>query len=234
MLNTDARATARPATFDGSDQARRAMLAKVHIAKKALALDEDDYRQLMRDEAKVSSAKDATRQGLERVLERFRALGWQDTPKRGGARRATSPMAKKARAMWISLYQLGVVHHRGEKALETFAKRQLGCERMAWANQREADKLIEALKAMATRAGWKQVDGNGKPLSVRQLTEGLCLAIVAKLKDAGEIPENWTLSDAAFQLCGVELGLDGPTSAEGYTELAEQLGAKLRAAGGAA
>lgn len=233
-MNTDARATARPAQFDGSDRVRRAMLGKVHIAKKALALDEDDYRQILRDEAKVSSAAKASKKGLERVITRFRALGWQDAPRKGGARRATSPMAKKARALWISLYQLGVVHNRKEQALEAFAQRQLGSERMVWANQREADKLIEALKSMATRAGWRQVDENGKPLSIYLLTEGLCQAIVSKLKEADEIPQNWSLSDAAFRLCGVELGLDGPTSAEGYRELAEQLGAKLRAAGAVA
>ena len=36
---------ARPATFDRSQQARRSMLGKIHIAKKQLAMDEDDYRQ---------------------------------------------------------------------------------------------------------------------------------------------------------------------------------------------
>lgn len=232
MLSTDARATARPATFDRSQQHRKAMLGKLHIAKKQLALDEDDYRQILFDEAGVESAADADKAGLEAVLRRFQALGFKPLPKRGGRAQAQSPMARKARALWISLYHLGEVRNRSEKALEAFATRQLKCEAMAWANQREAAKLIEALKAMAIRAGWKQADAGGKPLPVRALQEGLCEAILAKLKAAGEVPGDWTLDIAAFRLCGIETGSGGPMQAEDYATLAAQLGAKLRALGG--
>lgn len=232
MLSTDARATARPAQFDRTAQGRRSMLAKVHIAKKDLVLDEDDYRQILLDEAGVASAGDADTKGLEAILRRFEGLGWKAVAKRGTAARAQSPMAKKARALWISLWHLGDVRNRSEKALESFAQRQLKCERMAWANQREAAKLIEALKAMAERGGWKQNDEAGKPLSVRALNEGLCEAIVAKLKSAGEVPADWTLDIAAFRLCGVEPGANGPMQAGDYSALAEQLGNKLRAARG--
>jgi phage gp16-like protein len=210
------------------------MLAKIHIAKKQLDLDEDDYRQILRDEARVASAGDADVRGLEAVLRRFEGLGFRALPKRGKPRQAQSPMAKKARALWISLYHLGEVRDRRESALENFAKRQLGCERMAWANQREAAKLIEALKAMAERGGWEQVDAAGKPRDVRALQEALCEAILAKLKAADEVPADWTIDIAAFRLCGIETGAAGPTSAEDYSMLAAQLGNKLRDAGGAA
>ncbi|MFX8708345.1 regulatory protein GemA, partial [Acinetobacter baumannii] len=66
------------------------------------------------------------------------------------------PMARKARALWISLHKLGVVHNPSEQALEAFAKRQLGCEKLVWARQSDAYRLIEALKSMAERAGWRQ------------------------------------------------------------------------------
>jgi phage gp16-like protein len=233
MLNTDARATARPATFDRGQQHRKSMLAKIHIAKKQLDLDEDDYRQILRDEARVASAGDADVRGLEAVLRRFEGLGFKALPKRGKPRQAQSPMAKKARALWISLYHLGEVRNRDEKALEAFARRQLGCERMAWANQREAGKLIEALKAMAERGGWSQNLG-GKPRDVRGLQEALCEAILAKLKAAEEVPADWTIDIAAFRLCGVETAGEGPKDADGYALLAAQLGKKLRDAGGAA
>jgi len=230
----DARRTARPATFDRSSQARRAMLAKVHIAKKALALDEDDYRQILFDQAGVESAADADEKGLKAVLQRFEALGWKAKPTGGKAKPATSPMARKARALWISLYHLGEVRNRSEQALEAFAKRQLKCERMAWANQREAHKLIEALKAMAVRAGWRQVDVSGNALSPRALGESLCEAILAKLKEAGEVPADWTIDIAAFRLCGIRTGAAGPMQAEDYNTLAAQLGAKLPRTGGGA
>jgi len=226
-------AAARPAQFDRSSKARRGLIAKVHVAKKQLNLDDDDYRQIMLDEAGVMSAADADEAGLKAVVRRFEGLGFKPLPKKGLPRAAQSPMAKKARALWISLYHLGEVRNRSEKALEAFAQRQLKCERMAWADQSQAHKLIEALKAMAERGGWAQAGENGARLSVIALNEGLCEAILVKLRMAEDAPASWTLSDAAFRLCGVELGSGGPMTSENYAALAAQLGAKLRAAGGA-
>lgn len=227
---------ATPAQFP-SNPRRRAMLAKVHVAWKDLRLDEDDYRQILLEETGRTSAADCTEGELERVLRRFQALGFKPLTKAGGSaaasRPAQHPVARKARALWISLYHLGAVESPKETALESFAKRQLKCERLVWADQRQGYKLIEALKAMAARAGWEQVDANGNAWTVLKLKERLCEAIVAKLKAAGEIPESWTMNDAAFRLCGIEVGKGGPVTAEGYDAIATALGKKLRAAGGA-
>lgn len=232
--------TAAPARFDRAARHRRAMTAKIHIAKKDLALDEDDYRQILLEETGRTSAAQCTEGELERVIRRFEGLGWKALGKAGSGANSTAasrpaqhPVARKARAMWISLYHLGAVESPNEKALESFARRQLKCERLAWANQRQGASLIEALKAMADRHGWSQVDANGNNWTVMRLKERLCEAIVAKLKAAGEIPDSWTMNDAAFRLCGIELGKGGPVTAEGYDELATALGKKLRAAGGA-
>src|SRR3546814_16890334 len=51
---------------------------------------------------------------------------------------------------------LGVVRDPSESALEAFAARQLNVEQLQWADQGRVYKLIEALKAMAERAGWSQ------------------------------------------------------------------------------
>ncbi len=224
-----------PAQFPTNPH-RRAMLAKIHVARKQLRLDEDDYRQILLEESGHTSAGDCTEAELEKVLTRFQALGFKPLPKAGATGVANRPaqhkVARKARAMWISLYHLGAVRSPDEKALESFAKRQLGCERLVWANQSEGFRLIEALKAMAERHGWSQVDANGNPWTVINLKLRLCEAIVAKLKTAGEIPEDWTLDIAAFRLCGIEPGAGGPITAEGYDNIAHALGRKLRAAGG--
>lgn len=225
---------AAPAKFP-VDRRRRAMLAKIHVARKQLQLDEDDYRQILLDETGRSSSGDCTEAELERALKRFEALGFKPLPKAGPAsvnRPAQHPLARKARALWISLYHLGAVDSPTEKALEAFARRQLKCERLVWADQRQGYKLIEALKAMAARHGWDQVDANGNAWTVLKLKERLCEAIIAKLRAAGEIPESWTMNDAAFRLCGIEVGRGGPVTAEGYDAIAHALGKKLRAAGG--
>jgi phage gp16-like protein len=143
---------------------RRAIMAKVHLAKKELGLDDDTYRAvLLRVTGRASSA-DCTESQLAALLDEFKRLGWKGAKagpsKRPGtapvSRLADHPSAKKARALWISLYQLGVVREPSEQALEAFAARQLKCERLQWADQGQVYKLIEALKAMAERAGWSQ------------------------------------------------------------------------------
>lgn len=228
---------AAPAKFDRSASHRRAMLAKIHVGKKDLQLDEDDYRNILMQETGRGSAGDCTEAELERVIDRFRGLGWKPLPKAGGnasTRPAQHPMARKARALWISLYHLGVVRIPTEAALEAFAKRQLGCEKLVWAKQSEGYKLIEALKDMAAKAGWPQVDANGHAWTVMRLKENLCEAILLKLKAAGVAHPDWNLNVAAFRLCGIEPGADGPVTAEGYDRIAYALGKQLRAAGGAA
>ncbi len=224
---------ARPARFDRSTQHGRAMLAKIQIARKQLAIDEDDYRQILLEETGKLSLKGMSEVGLERVLGRMKRLGFKPLP-RSGANQARHPMAAKARALWISLHHLGVVRNASEEALEAFAKRQLGCDRLVWARQSDAYRLIEALKDMANRNGWSQkpaVD-QGK-LTPRELQERLCEAIVAKLKTAGVVPDEWTLDIAAWRLCGIALAGPEPVSPEGYARAAAALGAKLRGAGAA-
>lgn len=231
-------ANAAPAQFDRASTHRRSMLAKIHVAKKQLALADDDYRQILLQETGRNSAGDCTEAELERTLNRLQSLGFKPLAKKprtaASTRPAQHPVARKARALWISLYHLGAVRSPAEPALEAFAKRQLGCEKLVWAKQSDGFKLIEALKAMATKHGWPQVDPNGCSFSVRELNERLCTAILWKLKGMDEVPSDWTIDTAAFRLCGIETGAEGPMGAEAYQRLAKALGDKLRAAGGAA
>lgn len=148
---------------------RRAMLAKVHLGAKDLGLREDERRDVLERLTTHRSSADCTDAQLEQVLAHFKSLGWSPKPAAGGQARtgtapdrkparsrATSPVALKARALWISLYQLGVVRDRSEQALEAFAFRQLKVERLQWMDDGQGYRLIEALKAMAERAGWSQ------------------------------------------------------------------------------
>lgn len=230
MPSQASRSSGKRARFS-PDQRRQSRIAKVHIAKKELQLDEDDYRQILFDETGQMSAGDCDERQLNALIARFEAKGWKSRPKKGGARRpAQHPMAKKARAMWISLHQLGVVKNPSEKALEAFAKRQLKCDRLEWAKQSHGGKLIEALKAMAERHHWKQSDEDGRHLSVRALKQGLCEAILKRMIEIDEVPVDWTIDIAAWRLCGIDTGANGPMNVEGYTDLAAALGRKLREA----
>jgi phage gp16-like protein len=224
-------ARARPAQFDRASQHRRAMLAKVHIARKTLAMDEDDYRQGLLANTGKMSASDCTDAELATVLAWLQSKGWRPLPKAGGRPMAQHPVARKARALWISLYHLGVVHNPSEPALETFARKQTGCETLAWMRQSQGDKLIEALKAMAERAGWRQRGMDGKPLHPIVLNSHLCELILARLRELGVAPDGWSLETAAFRLCGIELcQTERMFGAEEMQRLAAALGRKLREA----
>lgn len=152
---------------------RRAAMAKVHIARKELGLDEDTYRDVLARVTGHASSADCTDAQLGLVLEEFKAKGWTPKVMAGGqkarkppsqkARPADHPSAKKARALWLSLWNLGEIRDPSETALEAFARRQLKVERLQWADQARVYKLIEALKAMAERAGWSQDVSGLKP-----------------------------------------------------------------------
>ncbi len=223
-----------PAQFDQASQHRRAMLAKVQIARKELAMDEDDYRQIVFDKTGRTSLKLASEVDLHAVLEVMKSKGFHPTGKGGRVAAAQSPMARKARALWISLYQLGVVHNPSEQALEAFAKRQIGCDKLVWAKQSDGYLLIEALKNMAIRSGWAQHNrATQKPLDALGLQAGLCDAILNRLKAGEHVPADWALHDAAWKLCGETNDREHAWSAEDYARLASLLGKQLREMGGA-
>jgi phage gp16-like protein len=141
------------------------LLAKIHIAQKELNLTDEHYRDILDRVAQQRTAAGLSDEKLLEVLAALKALGWKPKVIAGakarsapkpGRRPADHPVARKARALWISLHKLGVIENGSEAALEAFAKRQLGVDALQWADQSQAEPLIKALKAMAERAGWSQ------------------------------------------------------------------------------
>ncbi|MBI1407320.1 MAG: DUF1018 domain-containing protein [Caulobacter sp.] len=165
---------------------RAPMIAKVHMGAKALGLDDDTRRALMVRVGGKSSAAEMTTAELGKVLDEYRRQGWgASKPARLKKKAADHPVAGKARAMWISLHQLGVVRDPSETALEAFARRQLQVEVFQWADQGLAYKLIEALKAMAERAGWSQdVAGLKGRAAVGELKRRLAVLIALREGEA--------------------------------------------------
>ena len=211
-------------------QRRNSMLGKIHVARKQMALADDDYRQIVLDETGHMSAGDCSDSELVKILERLKRLGFK--PKTSGKAGADHPVARKARALWISLYHLGAIRNASDHALEAFAKRQLNVERLQWANQSQGYRLIEALKAMAEREGWQQgPSSRNASASVHLLQLNLCRAILAKLVDRGLAAPEWDMKTAAFRLCGTEIDArTAGVSVEEYSALAKALGDKLREA----
>lgn len=164
---------------------RNAALKKVQIARRELRLEDDDYRGLLERVTGRRSTTELDERQLGHVLDELKARGWTPRivsgartagPSRQRVQPADHPSARKARALWLSLWNLGEVRDPSEAALEAFARRQLKVERLQWADQPQTYKLIEALKAMAERAGWLQATFGAAPAPTIQLKRQLILA----------------------------------------------------------
>lgn len=178
------------------DPSRNRDIKAIKTGMRALALTEDSYRDLLEKLTGKRSAADLDARERGIVLEEFRRLGFGKTksrpkPKRAGTRApADSPIARKARALWLSLWQLGAVRDPSENALASFVKRIAKVDALDWLDGRKARAVIEALNDWCEREGY----------AVREIVEGstrldydkaLLISIWLKLK---------RLDDPAYQL----------------------------------
>lgn len=151
--------------------------AVLHVAKKQLALEDEDYRAVLERITGKRSSRDMSPMERGRVLDEFKRMGFQVVQRSphepavkgqeerhrrvGGALELSGPYVPKIRALWLSAYHLGILRDRTDEALAAFARRQTGIDHVDWVRDpRDAAKVIEALKAkMAREAGvvWPSV-----------------------------------------------------------------------------
>ena len=135
-------------------------LALIHVAKKELALADDDYRSILELHGGVSSAKHLTLEGFERVMSRLEQLGFKSTTDRQPAR---APRRDPNGAPYPA--QLKMIEHLFEQLGFFEAERRQGfCQRVIkkpWPQTRtDANKVFEALKAMVAR-NYQRTDTKG-------------------------------------------------------------------------
>lgn len=146
---------------------RNPMLAKIHIARKDLGLSEDSYRDILYRITGQRSASGLSNALLTNTLDEFKRLGFK-TPLKERSRAVSRPLANaphatKIRALWLSLYHLGIIVDPSEAALAKFVQRQTKIAALQWLKPSQSDKVIEALKKWATREAG--VDWSTKPRS---------------------------------------------------------------------
>ena len=136
-------------------------IALIHVLAKQAGIDEDCRRDIIEQVTGKRSARDLTSIEAVSVIDRLK-----------GASKSTDidgPYGKKLRALWISAWNLGVVHNRTDAAMLAFVERQTGIERTRWLRAaKDARKAVEALKQwLAREAGVKWPAGDD-PLAVRR------------------------------------------------------------------
>lgn len=132
-------------------------LAKIHIAKAQLGLDESTYRDMLWTVARVRSAKDLDAGGREAVLKHMRACGWQDKAQStGGSRYQRGTPPALIRWLWTELHKAGAVNDASDRALRRYIGGHLPGARGSEVapqhlNRQDTSLIIEQLKKWLAR-----------------------------------------------------------------------------------
>jgi len=132
------------------EQYRRAELAKIHLAKKALGLDDDAYRDVLKNVCSVDSSATLDSKGRFKLLKHFESLGWTNTrPKYGN-----KPNAGKGKEALMSKVEALLADSRLPWSYaDAMAKRMFKVEKVAWLDAVQLRKLVAALQISANRKG---------------------------------------------------------------------------------
>ncbi len=133
-------------------ETRRSLIAKIHIGKAQIGLDEDAYRAMLKRVAGVASSASASEAGLVAVVNELKRLGFMD---QGGFRKSGRAEVRLIFALWGELKKQGKLSSPTPAALRAFCANQTGAagaskdpEHMTAA---ECRQVAEALKAWVNR-----------------------------------------------------------------------------------
>jgi len=133
---------------------RNGLLARIHIAKKDLCLDDDAYQDCLMAATGKDSAAVMTLTQLHQALDHFKSKGWKAKKKKSFRRSSKNADVRLIYALWWDLHAKGKLDcdkSQLRAALQKFVVRMTGIENPEWISGDEARKVIEALKAMKNR-----------------------------------------------------------------------------------
>lgn len=189
----------------------KGQIVAIHALKKAAALDDDGYRELLSGVAGVRSAKDLTGNGAVAVIDRLKVLSGQAPGRLEGSRKPAGaldldgPYAGICRALWISGWHLGIVENRQDTALVAFVRRQTGIDHLNWVRDAaDGNKVVEALKAWLAREGGVMWPRGQEPVARKRAIVSAQLAILGRPDDLGPSPAEANL-DATMKRLGAQI-----------------------------
>jgi phage gp16-like protein len=131
------------------------LLAKIHIAKKELGIEDSIYRDILYRKFRVGSSKSLSDSQALVLIYHFKALGWvpkskskkyDDLGKRD-AYAATPAQLRMIEAMWHDIYR----GNSETKHLRQFLFNHFKVSDIKFLERKTAHDVIEALKSMAGR-----------------------------------------------------------------------------------
>jgi phage gp16-like protein len=169
---------------------RAQALQLVHVARKDLSIDEDAWRDLLRQQFHVASSKDLDIYGLHRLIEHLKKCGFKvrhavakkpgsprgaparSRPLHGAAQERPGESAK-IRALWLFLHApLGLVRDPSEKALVAYVQRLTGVEALQWLDGGQTYRVIESLKKWAERVFLERLQARAAQVREQLLAPG--------------------------------------------------------------
>jgi len=134
--------------------ARNSILAKIHIAKKDLGLDDDTYRTALESVTGRDSCGGMSDRQLTKVLDHFKAKGWKPALKNKFKKPSKHADVRLIYALWWDLHASGKLDCAADQrrsALQKFVKHMTGVDNPEWLTGDDARIVIEACKAMKKR-----------------------------------------------------------------------------------
>lgn len=140
-----------------ADALRKAELAKIHLAKKDLALPEDEYRSLLLLVTGKTSAKDLDWQGRKKLLDHFKKIGFKVKAKPAGRARPNvgTDRAARMRKVEALLADAGRSWAYADGLVKKLFASTTGVERIEFCDGDHLAKVIAALTIDAKRRAKK-------------------------------------------------------------------------------
>ncbi|HEV2675528.1 MAG TPA: regulatory protein GemA [Aliidongia sp.] len=148
------------------DPTRQAELAKIHVAKKELALADDSYRAIIGrfSAGRTDSSAKLSPRERHAVLDHFETLGFKPSARAPAADRRvdTRPQAQKLKNLWQALWEMGAVYEPSDQALAAFVCRHTSIAALRWNSAADLKVAIDCLKGWCRRVGYSAQPFHGR------------------------------------------------------------------------
>ena len=156
-------------TAHGKFDTRLADLAKIHMAKKALGMDDDDYRAMLFAVARVESAADLDFEGRAAVLRHLASKGWKAEKRKPKHKRPDVGVGKRALVGKIEAMLADAKPGRPWSYIEPMVERiskgesadGVGHRRIEWLDERQLQRLVAMLAIDQRRRDARTGDAEG-------------------------------------------------------------------------
>lgn len=134
--------------------ASTSQIAIIHMLAAKARMDEDTYRSFLLREGGARSTKKLSRAAAGAVIDRLRTIVREPVWAKGAVAGLDTPIARKLQALWLTGYNLGLIHDRTDRAMLSFLERQTGVSHTRFLHHpSEATPAVQALKSWLRRDG---------------------------------------------------------------------------------